>query len=314
VVAGAIAAGSIAWRQLHNPIIGWPDAAAKDQAAVHHDGQWHLFFSYLTAGPQRWQVGKTTSVDWATWSRPLALWSGGSPDLVRAPDGTWVLSYTSLPREADGEAKLWFRTSADLERWSEPRRLAPSLHPGPDERVIDSALAFAGSSLVLAAKSGQPDSPQVFEIAWSSTGAPDGPWQPVGRPEVQAYGDTFENFQFVPDGEGGWLLVATSNTLNRPWLFKLAGEPGQPEGWLSWEAGRELSVAQEAWNTGSGWTGSDYEGVNCCFLVDQRTADGYWYLLYAGSRELTEFGGWGHAKVGAARSPDLLVWELPTDS
>jgi hypothetical protein len=307
----AAAPPDIAWSRLRNPIVSWPDAAAKDQAVVHDGRLWHLFFSYLQPGPLLWRVAVTTSPDWLRWSAPRPLWPGGSPDVVRAPTGTWVLSYTSLPREVDGAAKLWFRTSADLRVWSPPRRLAASLHPAPEDRIIDSALAFAGSGLVLAAKAGLPDSPQAFEIAWAASGSPEGRWEPVGRPAVSAYGDTFENFQFVPDAGGSWLLAATSNTLNRPWLFRAEGDPTVPEGWLAWGSGRELAVPEEAWNTGSGWSGADYEGVNCCFLLDRRAADGYWYLLYAGSNELSEFGGWGHAKIGAARSADLDAWELP---
>ena len=40
-------------------------------------------------------------------------------------------------------------------------------------------------------------------------------------------------------------------------------------------------------------------------------APGEDYLTYAGSTDLTSFGGWGHASVGIARSSDLVNWRVP---
>ena len=40
-------------------------------------------------------------------------------------------------------------------------------------------------------------------------------------------------------------------------------------------------------------------------------APGYYYVTYAGSSELTRFGGWGHAEIGIARSTDLVHWQVP---
>ena len=34
-------------------------------------------------------------------------------------------------------------------------------------------------------------------------------------------------------------------------------------------------------------------------------------IIYAGSTELTQFGGWGHARIGVARSTDLVHWQVP---
>jgi hypothetical protein len=58
----------------------------------------------------------------------------------------------------------------------------------------------------------------------------------------------------------------------------------------------------------------DYEHANSAFLCSmQRTLNGHFaYLLYAGSSELTQFGGWGHASIGVARSTDLVHWQVPT--
>ena len=47
---------------------------------------------------------------------------------------------------------------------------------------------------------------QAFEIARSSSGSLDGPWQLVGKPDIRVFGDTIENYQFIhlPDG---WKLL-----------------------------------------------------------------------------------------------------------
>ena len=107
------------------------------------------------------------------------------------------------------------------------------------------------------------------------------------------YGDTIENYQFIRI-DGRWKLLATSNELDRPFLFDLAGNPAQPAGWLHWSKGRELVVPQEAWNTGSGVTGSTFEHANCAYLVDTRSRDGHFYLLYEDTPEKTSFRGEGH--------------------
>jgi len=54
----------------------------------------------------------------------------------------------------------------------------------------------------------------------------------------------------------------------------------------------------------------DHERANAAFLLDHRERDGYFYLLYAGSSDLTSFEGRGHAKLGLARSIDLQTWDV----
>ena len=310
---------AVAWSSLRNPVLSYPDAAAKDQALVWANGRWHMLFSYVTndspvPGQEHWDIATAQSADLSHWSAPVP-WStqpGGmaSPDVVREPSGTYVATYDAPPNESGPtQAKLYYRTSRDLVHWSGPRRLAPEVHPAPSTRLIDPALAWTADGLILAYKMGTTSEAQAFEIAWSESGSLTGPWSVVGRPDIRAYGDTFENFELV-GVQGRWHLIATSNSFDQPWIFTLAGNPSVPSGWLHWADGRELQVPAESWNSGTGISSVGYEHANSAFLCEN-TADGYEYLTYAGSSELTRFGGWGHASVGLARSRDLVHWAVP---
>lgn len=310
----------VAWAQLRNPVLSYPDAAVKDQAIVWADGRWHLLFSYVTGSTpnpsgQRWDIATATSTDLRHWSAP-SPWSeqpGGmaSPDIVRDPAGTYVVTYDSPPGEQGAtQAKLYYRTSTDLEHWSPPHPLALALHPQPAVRMIDGALAWTGHGLILGYKVGTTSQAQAFEIAWSPSGSIGGPWTVVGRPAISVYGDTFENYEFVM-ADGTWRLVATSNTLDQPWMFSLQGDPADATSWLDWVDGAQLQVPGAPWDTGNGVSSLGFEHANSAFLCDATASDGYFYLTYAGSSELTAFGGWGHAKIGIARSTDLVHWEVP---
>jgi hypothetical protein len=309
----------IDWSRLRNPILSYPDAAVKDQALLWAGGQWHMLFSYVTndtpvPGQEHWGIATAESADLLHWSAP-APWTdqpGGmaSPDVVRAPTGTFVATYDSPPGESGTvQAKLFYRTSTDLVAWSAPQPLAPDLHPAPTERMIDPALAWTGNGLILAYKMGTTSQTQAFEIAWSKSGSLAGPWVVIGQPSIRVYGDTFENYELV-SVNGRWRLVATSNSFDQPWMYSLSGDPKTPTSWLHWVDGRQLHLAAEVWNTGSGTSSVNYEHANSAYLCEN-LADGYDYLTYAGSSELTRFGGWGHAKIGVARSRDLVHWTVP---
>jgi hypothetical protein len=176
--------------------------------------------------------------------------------------------------------------------------------------MIDGALARTPAGLLLAYKYGPADGPQAFELARSSTGTVEGPWALVGRPAISVYGDTVENYQFVRF-DSRWRLIATSNELDRPFLFELTGNPRDPRGWLAWSRGRELAVPHEGWNPGTGTTGVTFEHANSAYMLDRRVIDGHFYLLYADSPDLMSFGGQGHAQLGLARSADLERWSVP---
>ncbi len=312
----------IDWAQLTNPILAYPDAGAKDEALVWAGGRWHMVFSYLTDDPRvpggvLWNIATATSDDLAHWSAP-SPWPRqpdvegvASPDVTRSPSGRFVVTYQSDPGEPGGrQDRLYERTSSDLVHFSAPRPLAHALAPAPGDRMIDGALAWTGHGVILGYKSGVEGGSQAFEVAWSPTGSLAGPWTVVGKPDISVDDGTVENYEFVTVG-GHWDLVATSNELDQPWLFSLTGDPATPSGWLRWSAGRQLLVPAAPWDTGEGISSIGFEHANSAFLCDARSVDGYDYLLYAGSSELSQFGGWGHAEIGIARSTDLVHWQVP---
>ena len=126
------------------------------------------------------------------------------------------------------------------------------------------------------------------------------------------FGDTIENYQFVEFG-GRWHLLATSNQLDRPFLFDLAGAANRASGWLHWTPGRQLIVPQEAWNRGTGITGATYEHANCAYLFAAPARDGHFYLIYEDAPEMSTFGGSGHGVLAVARSTDLVHWSVPNN-
>ena len=312
----------IAWERLRNPILSYENFAVKDMTLVRHDSRWHLFFSAVDR-VGHWSIGLATSLDFASWSPAPSLWPDqpgtlglASPEIVRDPDDTYVVVYQSQPGEQTGESKLYYRCSPELATWSVARPLGWDLHPSPNERMIDAAVVWAEPGLLLGYKLGLKDGErQNFELARSRTNELDGPWELLGRPQIEIYGDTVENYQFLRIDDD-WHLLATSNTFNRPWLFRRGSQTpsSTAEGWLDWD-GYELEVPVEAWNTRpGGFSGWDYEQANCSYLYDARTLDGHFYVLYAGSIELESFDGWGHAKIGVARSTDLKRWHVPSET
>ena len=292
---------SIPWENLRNPIYVLPDAAAKDVAVRLVNGRWQLLFSHVREDPFRFRIGITSSEDFTAWS-DVELWDqpevGGvaSPDVTRDVDGTFVVTYNSHTRDVDGLTKMYYRTSRDFRRWSPPRRLAFDIRPEPEDRIIDAAVAHTDGGLFL----GYNYLEDRFEMAWSPSGRIEGPWRRIGTADT----GPFENYQFFQI-DGVWHVLGTTIPIHRELLYRLDGPPDQPESWLHWELVRELTVLQEGWNVPPG------EVANAAFLCDARALDGHWYLFYAGSTELDRFGGRGHAKVGIARSPDLVRWEVP---
>jgi hypothetical protein len=316
---------SIDWARLLNPILSAPTAGVKDEAIIWAGGRWHMLFSYVTndqslPGGIRWNIATATSTDMAHWSPPdpwpqqNGVTGVASPDIVLGPTGEYLVTYQSDPGASppsDDLAHLFYRTSKDLSTWSVPHPLAQSLAPSAGDRMIDGAFVFTGHQLLLGFKFSSPTQPDVFEIARSTTGLPGGPWRLVGNPDIEVDGGTVENYEFVM-ADGSWRLVATSNNLDQPWIFTLAGNPARAAGWLLWSHGYQLQIPSESFNSGPGISSVGFEHANSAFLCNASSLPGgYYYLLYAGSNELTEFDGWGHAKIGLARSTDLVHWQVP---
>ncbi len=315
-VAPTANAATIDWASLRNPLLSDPAYAIKDPALVFANGKWHALVSRVGAAGQ-WRIGLATSSDLRHWSpmtampHDTAVDGEASPDVVRAPNGTFVVTYQSFVHDrAGGLAKLYYRTTNDFVQFSEPRPLALDVHPKATDRVIDAALAWTPAGLLLGYKYGA--DAQYFEIARSPSGSLDGPWELLGRPDIRVFGDTIENYQFI-ELRGRWVLLATSNIADKPFLFTLTGDPRVPQNWLHWSSGDELHIAQEPWNTGSGATGGTYEHANCSYIVDRTSVDGYYYLVYSDSpnRTVSLFGGEGHAVLAIARSTDLAHWSVP---
>jgi len=304
----------IPWASLRNPLLHSARYAVKDSALVFAAGQWRALFSAVDRNG-KWRIGRASSSDLQHWSAITTIppdpriEGEASPDVVRAPDGRWVVTYQSFVQDRPGTApKLYYRTTDDFTHFSEPRPLGHELHPGPNDRMIDAAVAWTPAGLLLAYKYGS--DVQHFELARSESGSLDGPWKLLGRPDITVYGDTIENYQFLQLG-GRRQLLATSNTLNRPFLFALMGNPRTPAGWLHWSKGRELRAPQESWNPGSGVSGTTYEHANCAFIVNRGPVDGLTYLVYSDSPNQTTFSGEGPAVLALARSEDLVAWSVP---
>ena len=292
---------SIDWSALTNPILSFPTVGVKDQALQWSGGEWHMLYSDMTAtkaAPHvHFAVAVSSSPDLRHWTAPrIIAENAASPDIVRSPSGRFVVTYQT-------PQGLAYRTSsaASLRSWSD----AHPLGRGLAHRMIDGALAFTGNGVILGFKAGT--ATQHFEIAWAPSLS--GTFHLVGRPDVVLYNDTVENYEFLTV-DGAWDLVATSNTLDQPFLFTLGpGNPASPSTWLHWSAGRQLLVPSQSFDSGQGVSSVAYEHANSAFLcVGPQGED---YLTYAGSTELTQFGGWGHARIGLARSSDLVHWEVP---
>jgi hypothetical protein len=300
----------VAWRELTNPFFAL-DHMTKDQALRLVDGRWHLLFSERTSDGGV-GTGYATSDDLHEWTTSsLVLPESGSPDITRAADGTYVLTLQQRDPVDPEISRIHYRTAdSPAGPWSAPVRLAPGLFD--DERTIDAALAHTEHGLFLFFKRGLHTSNVQFdELAWSPSGSLDGPWEHLGEPDLPAS----ENFQLLPI-DGKWHLLATTIPVHQPTLFRLDGDPGDPERWLHWKKVRTLEVPSETWNSSERKglpPGIGYERANSAYLCDARGLDGSWYLVYAGSTELTTHDGRGHAKVGIARSRDLKRWTAPGD-
>ena len=303
VESGQIGQASVPWDRLRNPVYSLPNAAVKDVAIRLVDGRWRMLFSDVREDPFRFRIGLTSSTDLTNWST-VDVWDdpkvGGvaSPDVTRDASGAYVVTYNSHTRDVKGLNKLYARTSLDFENWSTPQRLAFDLRPKKSDRLIDAALAHTPAGLVL----GYNYQENRFEVAISPSGSLDGPWRRIGTADT----GPLENVQFL-QVNGEWYVLGTAVPEHHERLYVLHGSPGDATNWRHWDLVRELNVPSQSWNHAPG------EVANAAYLCDARALDGHWYLLYSGSTELDRFNGRGWAKVGIARSTDLVTWEVPPE-
>jgi hypothetical protein len=282
------------------------DAMAKDQAVRFADGRWHMFFS--DGSPERSGMGHAVSDDWSEWTlvtpRPDR---GGSNDVTRLADGRYVVAH-QVPRDDEpASRRLVYRVAESLDEiaGARERPLFPGIYAS--ERLIDVALAHTEWGTFGMFKRGARTSlTQVTTLVHSPSGSLDGPWTLVGDPDV----GWFENYQLLPI-DGRWHLLGTRIPVHAPELYRLDGDPSDPAAWLHWTPLRTLEVPEEGWNSGGTVPGIDYERANSGYLCDARAVDGHFYLFYAGSTELVTNDGRGHAKIGVARSRDLVEWRVP---
>jgi hypothetical protein len=291
----------VVWNEARNPLITLPDQALKNETVRVVDGRWRLITSYRFEDESVGSV-QFESRDLATWAEGARLPGDSSPNLTRAEEGRYVLTFQSV--DADGQTRLYYRTSPDLATWSDRRPLFPEAFPG--QRLIDPGLAHTADGLFLMFKRGERVGPQYSAVAWSPSGELDGPWQLLGEPDTRP----LEDFQFLVL-DGVWHVLGTEiPVVHVPVLYRLVGDPADPESWLHWEEVGRFEIPEESWNQGE-TPGITHETANASFLCDARAADGHFYLFYAGSTELDAFAGRGHAKIGVARSRDLEIWEVP---
>ena len=135
----------------------------------------------------------------------------------------------------------------------------------------------------------------------------------VGRPDITVNDDTIENYEFV-HAAGRWRLVATSNTFDQPSALH-AGRRIRPPpaGWLHWTDGYQLAVPTPGFDTGPGISDVDFEHANSAYLCDASALSPATTTTWS-TRAATSwpaFDGWGHAKIGIARSTDLVHWQVP---
>lgn len=306
LACAAVACGgdSDDWGGVRNPVLSFPHVAIKDAFLAHNGERWHVGYSRITADPFRFQLGFASSADLVDFEIGETIDqpdTGGlaSPAVVRAPDGRWVMTYNSHTRDV-GTAlnKLYYRTSDDLVTWSAPTRIVIDGLDGADERLIDAAVAFTETGALLFFKRDQ-----TAYVAHAASGSIDGPWTSLGELTPA----NLENCQPIQI-DGVWHLVGTTIPLvHDPVLHRLDGDPSDPSAWRRWSVVRTFEITPQTWNSGDFL---DFEVANAAFLVDDRARDGFFYVLYAGSSDLSSYEGRGHAKLGLARSTDLEHWDV----
>jgi len=316
----------IDWKNLHNPVLSYPNWSVKDSAMAYRKGTFYIFFSsfYPDRGQVRSHVVEVSTTDFKHYSEPIFNIDGEkdgriglcSPD-VQLLHGQYVMTFNSWGDKPGVPGQLFYQTSKDLIHWSQPKTLALNITEVGNQRVIDASLAQADGGYYLVYKEQTPGIRGRPRIAFSTS--LDGPFHYVGDDGVAALlmkdgkdnGFNHENFEFLHTN-GEWYILATDflhNSQNpihydvqAPYLYEL--EPGSH--WLQWTRGYTLVIPQEKFNTES--------IANAAALYDWRKYDGYYYLIYAGRNDGVQYARRGWNQIGLARSKDLIHWSVPGQS
>lgn len=310
--------GHIDWNDLTNPMLAYPEWSIKDSCMAYRDGQWHLFFSAFDQ--DRSTVVQVSTPDFKTFTdfrwvldgQDLGLIGVCSPELVYA-DGQYVLVVNSWGELPGRPNAMYYRVSEDLVTWSPMRPLGHDL--APDLRIIDGSLAKINRGWICICKRMRHPT-----VAFALT--LDGPWQWVSEDPATLLGRDgeengliHENFQMLtidgvphllstdyqkapkePRVEGAPKMKKLG-TNHQPWLYRLVGDPNDPQSYLSWDGGFLLAVPNESFNT--------LDKINAGALYDHRAVDGYFYLLYGGKNKQRRDEFAGLAAGGAALAPWL---------
>lgn len=112
------------WAAVQNPVLAFEDVAVKDAFAIHEGDTWHFGYSAISDAPPRIRLGFSTTANLRDYVEgpvldDAALGGLASPDVVRGPDGRWIVTYNSHTHDlGSAQPKLYYRTSSDLSTWS----------------------------------------------------------------------------------------------------------------------------------------------------------------------------------------------------
>lgn len=308
-----VADGFIPWSQLSNPILAEADRAIDDPTVVFHDGYFYVFASARLTDEDRpgtaWHYYRTR--DFKTFqtltapqlSHPYAL------DLVRANGQFHAFYHLAQPHggaaREPGAYGLFRTSSADLLQWTP---VQPVLrYEDPDARHLDPAAAVHAGFFYMGFERWH-----QFHVSRTRFPGPDSVW--LTPRKASADGEWAADYQFIQI-DGAWRMVATGQRAGAagrsvgdappigPFIYTMDGTGDRVDDWAAWADRKPLAVPVEAWNRAIPARGS--------YLCDWREYDGHFYLFYAGAADTQAFDGTGDTKIGAARSRDLVTWELP---
>lgn len=296
---GEAAFPEIDWENLRNPVLASRHGAIKNQAVIYHDG-WFWIFPMLEIEGGAVLV-RTRNFKTYEYHNPGIL-MGDAPRFLANSRGWHALFQLSAP---DADRRIYYSSSNNLVDWAVPEEAWAHIQPGM--RHIDAALAKEGGHYYAGFKSGQ-----RFYVMRSVGEALDFRWEAP----VEAHTDGWcEAYQFIQI-DGQWRMVATARAprgfqtggnlytgSHEPFIYTMKGDGSQIEHWAHWTDKRHLVLPTADWN--------QVMRANAAYLCDWRAHDGWFYLFFAGANDDTLARGRGHAKIGMARSRDLVKWYLP---